>query len=57
MVTISRIAVPLRVGTAMAAEVAGVCLLTGILDLGFQQMLVCSECQSVHQQNSRRTMM
>ena len=31
-VTISKIAVPLEVGTAMAAEVAGVCMLTGIID-------------------------
>ena len=32
-VTISRVAVPLKVGAAVAAEVAGVCVLTGILDL------------------------
>ena len=30
-VTISKIAVPLQVGTAMAAEVAGVCVFKGIL--------------------------
>ena len=40
-VTISRIAVPLKAGTAMAAEMMGV--LTGILDLFFPQMSVCSE--------------
>ena len=38
-VTIIRIAVPLKVGTAMAAEVAGVCLVTGILDLVFSRCL------------------
>ena len=32
-VTISRIAVPLKVGAAMAAEVLGVCVLTSVLDL------------------------
>ena len=34
-VTISRNAVPLKVGTAIAAETLGVCMLTGILDLVF----------------------
>ena len=38
-VTISRIAVLLKVGTAMAAEVAGVFVLTGILDLVFNKCL------------------
>ena len=33
MVTISKIAIPLEVGTAMANEVVGVRVLTGILDL------------------------
>ena len=42
-VTISRIAVLLNVGTAMAAEVAGVCVLTGVFGLSFQQKLMCSE--------------
>ena len=32
-VAISKIAVPLGIGTAMIAEVVGVCVLTGILDL------------------------
>ena len=32
-VTISKIAVPLNVGAAMAAEVIGVCVLTSVLDL------------------------
>ena len=32
-VTFTTISAPLKVGTAMAAEVAGVCLLMGILDL------------------------
>ena len=39
MVTISRDAVPLKVGTDTAAEVAGVCVLTGILDLIFYKCL------------------
>ena len=38
-VTISRIAVPLKVGTAMAAEMIGVCVLTGTLDLVFHKCL------------------
>ena len=33
--TIRKIAIPLKVGTAMAAEIAGVCVLTGILHLIF----------------------
>ena len=32
-VTISKIAVPLKVGAAMAEEVIGVCVLTSVLDL------------------------
>ena len=36
---ISKIAVPLKVGTAVAAEVEGVCVLTGILDLIFNKCL------------------
>ena len=44
-VTISRLAVPLKVGTGVAAEVAGVCVLTGILDPVFQQGFVGSEYQ------------
>ena len=38
-VTISKIAVPLKAGTATAAEVAGVCVLTDILDLVFKKSL------------------
>ena len=38
-VTISRIAVPLKVGTAIAAETMGVCMPTGILDLVFHKCL------------------
>ena len=38
-VTISRIAVPLTVGTAVAAEMMGVCVLTGILHLVFHKCL------------------
>ena len=38
-VTINKISVPLKVGTAMAAEVAGVCVLTGVLDLVFNKSL------------------
>ena len=41
-VTISRIAVPLSAGTAMAAEGMGVCVPTEILDLVFN-MSECSE--------------
>ena len=41
-VTISQIAVPLNVGTAMAAEMMGVCVLTGILDL------FCYKCLCEH---------
>ena len=44
--TISRSAVPLKVGTAMGAEMMGVCVLTGILDLVFHK------CQCV--QNTSR---
>ena len=56
-VTISKIAVPLKVGTAVAAEVAGVCVLTGILDLIFCKILVCSECQPVYQQSPQQIML
>ena len=38
-VTISKIAIPLKVGTAMSAEVAGVCVLTVIVDLIFCKCL------------------
>ena len=38
-VTISRIAVPLKIGTAMAAEMTCVFVLTGILDLVFHKCL------------------
>ena len=38
-VTISRSAVPLKVGTAMGAEMIEVCVLTGILDLVFRKCL------------------
>ena len=38
-VTIIKIAVPLKAGTAMAAEVKGVCVLTEILDLVFNKCL------------------
>ena len=44
--TIRRISVPLKVGTAMAAEVAGVCVLTGIFHLVFSK---CLCVQSVNQ--------
>ena len=54
-VTISKIAILLKAGTAMAAEVAGACVLTGILDL--LQMLVSSEFQSVYQSNPQQTML
>ena len=38
-VTISKMAVPLKVGTAMAAEIMGVCVLMGILVLIFHTCL------------------
>ena len=47
-VTISKIAVLLKACTAMAAEVMGVCVLTEILDLVFNDVLVHSQNQSVH---------
>ena len=37
--TISKIAVPLGIGTAMAPEVVGVCVLTGIVDLVLHKSL------------------
>ena len=46
-VTNSKIAVPLKVGTVMAAEVAGVCMLKSILGL-----ILC-KCLSVHSINQR----
>ena len=57
-VTISKISVPLKIGTAMAAELAGVCVCAhGNPRSGFQHKLVCGEYQSVCQQNSQQTMM
>ena len=47
-VTIGKIAIPLKVGTDMAAEIAGVCVPTGILDLIFCKCL-CQKRQSMHQ--------
>ena len=37
--TISKIAIPLNVGTAMAAEIAGVCVVRGFFDLIFCECL------------------
>ena len=54
-VTVTGIAVPSKVCTSMAAEGAGVCVLTGILDLIFCKILVCTERQPVHQQNPQQT--
>ena len=48
-VTSSKIAIPLIVGAAMAAEIAGVCVLTSILDSDLLQMLECSKRQSAYQ--------
>ena len=45
-VTITKIAIPLKVGTAMAAEVAGVCVLKSIFDLIFCE---CWCVQNVNQ--------
>ena len=47
-VPISRIALPLRVSAAMASAAMGVCVLTEILDLVFQQVPQYSEYQPVH---------
>ena len=56
-VTIIEISVPLKVGTAVAAEVAGVCESAhGSPRFGFQQKLVCAEHPSMYQQNSQQTM-
>ena len=44
--TLSKTAVPLNVGTAMAADVVGVCFLMGIRDLIFCK---CLCAQSVNQ--------
>ena len=44
-VTISRTALPLKVGTANASEVTGVCMLTEILDL------VLTKCLSIQNIN------
>ena len=46
-VTINNIAVPLKVGTAMAAEMMGVCVLAGLLDLVFHRC-VKSEHQPMY---------
>ena len=46
-VTISKIAVPLKVGAAMTTEIAGICVLTSILDL-----ILC-KCLSVQNINQR----
>ena len=49
-VTITKIAIPLKVGAAMAAEIAGVRVLTGILDLIFCK---CFCVQNVNQRINR----
>ena len=50
-VTISKIAVPLQVGAAMAAEIAGVCVLTSILDLILCKSLSVHTVNSTNQSN------
>ena len=45
--TISKIAIHLKVGTAKAAEVVGVRVLTGILDLVFNLKFVFGKSMSV----------
>ena len=40
-VTISKIAIPLKVGAATAAEIAGVCVLTSLIER------ICCKCLSV----------
>ena len=46
--TISNVAVPLKVGAAMAAEVLGVCVLTSVLDLILCKNPECTEHQSTN---------
>ena len=49
-VTISKIVFSLKVGAAMAAEIAGVCVLTSILDLIFCK---CLSVQNINQRVNR----
>ena len=49
--TNSKIAIPLKVGAAMAAEIAGVCVLTSILDLILCMCLSVQKRQSTNQSN------
>ena len=53
-ITISKIAVLLGTGTAMAAEVMGVCVLPGILDLVLHKSLSVRKYQSVYRRNSEK---
>ena len=46
--TVSKIAVPLGIGTAMAAEVMGICVLTSILALVVHKSLSVKKYQSVY---------
>ena len=48
--TIRKIAIPLKVGAAMAPEIAGVCVLTSVLDLIFCK---CLSVQNVDQRIKR----
>ena len=51
--TISKIAIALKVGAAMAAKIAGVCVLTGIVDLILCKMLERSKRQQANQSNTQ----
>ena len=50
-ITVSKIAVPLGIGTAMAAEVMGICVLTSILALVVHKSLSVKKYQSVYRHN------
>ena len=49
-VTICKIAVPLKVGAALAAEVIGICVLTSVLDLIFCKKM---SVQNINQRINR----
>ena len=51
MVTVDKIAVPLKVSAAMAAEIVGVCVLTSVLDLIFCKNL---SVQNINQRINRK---
>ena len=54
-ITTSKIAVPLGTGTAMAAEVVGVCVLTGILVLVLQNSLSAKNFVSARRRHPQKS--